>query len=63
METFIILGVCFLCYELCEMLLQCSNVNRSENLSIAARAEHQQRQVIYTISEGPEELQNRDCPV
>jgi hypothetical protein len=46
METFIIIGVCFLCYELCELLYQCSPRKKDEVVS-GAECHH----VIYTIPE------------
>ncbi|KAK9869986.1 hypothetical protein WA026_006083, partial [Henosepilachna vigintioctopunctata] len=32
METFIILGVCILCYELCEFLFQCAGSDNRDRL-------------------------------
>lgn len=46
METFIIIGVCFLCYELCELLYQCTPRKKQES-NVSTDCHH----VIYTIPE------------
>ena len=50
METFIIIGVCFLCYELCELLYQCTP-RKSDDVSGGAGSGAECRHVIYTIPE------------
>lgn len=52
METFIVLGMCFLCYELCELFYQCNTLKKEDKMPLAMGAE--QGKVIYTISEQPE---------
>lgn len=51
METFVIIGVCFLCYELCEFLFQCGRGIRDEGAQSAVFSGPERRRVIYTISE------------
>lgn len=53
METFIIIGMCFLCYELCEFLYQCNPRKKEENTAIAAAgcSDVEEKHAIYTISE------------
>ena len=56
METFLILGMCFLCYEICEFLVQCSPQKDEREKSQQQNQQDQQeqperRQVIYSISE------------
>lgn len=51
METFIIIGMCFLCYELCEFLYQCSPRKKEENITAGCSVAEEKKHVIYTISE------------
>lgn len=46
METFIIIGVCVLCYQALDFVLQCANQKDSDVV-----AESQNNQLIYTVSE------------
>lgn len=52
METFIILGMFFLCYELCELYYQCNSSKKEDKLPVSMGAEP--TKVIYTISEQAE---------
>lgn len=58
METFIILGMCFVCYELCELFYQCNPPNRDEKAVGFVGAERSK--VIYSISERAE-VENQRC--
>lgn len=45
METFLIIGVCFLCYELCDFLYHCGHTKKDDFSGT------ERRRVIYTIPE------------
>lgn len=61
METLIILGMCFLCYELCEMLYNCSPTVKKED-TVLPVANSECRKLIYTIPE-ESEPKNHDLGV
>lgn len=61
METFIILGMCFVCYELCELFYQCNSPKGDEKVAAGGfvGAERSSK-VIYSISERAE-VENQRC--
>lgn len=56
METFIIMGMFFLCYELCELYYQCNSSKKEDKSPVSVGVES--TKVIYTISEQTE-FENR----
>lgn len=58
METFIILGMCFVCYELCELFYQCNSPKGDEKVTGLIGAERSK--TIYSIPERAE-AENRRC--
>lgn len=55
METFIVIGVCFLCYELCEFIYQCTPRKREDTCQEAAA-------VVYTVSEHVDDGDDAKAP-
>lgn len=56
METFIIIGVCVLCYQALDFVLQCGNATSQKDADVVADSvvvvdESQKNQLIYTVSE------------
>lgn len=55
METFIIIGVCVLCYQALDFVLQCGNATSQKDSDVVAESvvvdESQKNQLIYTVSE------------
>lgn len=54
METFLVIGVCVLCYELCEFLYQCGRDSKEDgqNSTVAASSPGVDRlRVVYTLPE------------
>lgn len=49
METFIIIGVCVLCYQAFDFVLQCANAANQKDSDVVD--ESQKNQLIYTVSE------------